>query len=383
LKIPFINFLHISMKQILKLVMVMMPYLGYAQKQLSIKGDALLLSDGSVISICESYPKRISAASPVFTATVLNHRFQFSLKVAGGGLYYLKGGLRESRRFFLSEGAANIAIADSAFKDIQVTENASSAEFDHYEDKVEGVALFYEYSHARADYDRYIHQYGTETKVAQTKMRKRDSVLFELQNQLMDIGLVWIKQHPASLINTYVLYDQLTYMPETKLKEVFSSIPFYTRSNIWGKELKYNIDSLFIGGTAPDFAQADTVGNNIRLTGFRGKYVLLDFWASWCIPCRNENPNIVAALVKFANRNFTILSVSVDHDRAAWLKAIKQDNLNWTHLSSLSGWKNAVSTKYGVLSIPSNFLIDPDGKIIAKNLNGAGLLTTLDTLLKN
>ncbi len=138
------------------------------------------------------------------------------------------------------------------------------------------------------------------------------------------------------------------------------------------------------GAMAPDFEQTDTLGHPVRLSSFRGKYVLLDFWASWCAPCRQENPGIVQAFNKFKNKNFTIISVSLDKPGGAfaWLNAIRNDHINaWTQLSDLKFWNNAVAQLYFVQSLPKNFLIDPAGKIIAQDLRGDDLDTELEKVL--
>ena len=141
-------------------------------------------------------------------------------------------------------------------------------------------------------------------------------------------------------------------------------------------------DKYPIGSKLPEFSQADADGKAIKLSSYKGQYVLVDFWASWCGPCRVENPNLVRTFKHFNDKNFTVFGVSLDRSKDAWLKAIKDDGLTWKHVSDLKFWGNEVAVQFGIQSIPQNFLLDPNGVIIAKNLRGMALDYKLSKVLK-
>lgn len=140
---------------------------------------------------------------------------------------------------------------------------------------------------------------------------------------------------------------------------------------------------LNIGDVAPELKFKNPDGKEVSLSSLRGKAVLIDFWASWCRPCRIENPNVVQAYKKFSGKGFEIYGVSLDKSKDAWVNAIQQDGLDWVNVSDLGGWNSAGAATYGVNSIPGNFLLDANGVIVAKNLRGANLHAELQKLLGN
>lgn len=158
--------------------------------------------------------------------------------------------------------------------------------------------------------------------------------------------------------------------------------PLILFSNLLNSQLQANTPAtpIAIGAMAPEIALANEKGEIVTLSSFKGKYVLVDFWASWCGPCRGENPNVVAAYEKYKNKNFTVLGVSLDDNKENWLEAIKTDKLNWQHISDLKKWESTVVPTYQIEGIPFNVLLDTTGKIIAKDLRGQALQKTLADL---
>jgi len=172
---------------------------------------------------------------------------------------------------------------------------------------------------------------------------------------------------------------------KSKVVAMFSKMSPAVKKSVDGKaysDLLTATSSVEIGGIAPDFSAKNIKGEHVTLSSYRGKYVLLDFWASWCAPCRKENPNVLKAYNNFKGKNFTVVSFSMDESKKSWENAVEKDALPWSQISDLLAWQGPVSHLYGINGIPANFLIDPQGKIIAKDLRGDALDAELSKILK-
>ena len=284
----------------------------------------------------------------------------------------------ERMPLFLEPGKIKVEVKDS-LKFAKVTGSASQTAFEEFNKLQEPYNV-----QAGKLNDEYMAFRKDKNEEGMKKVVDEFSKLSEDKNE--KFFYPYLKEHPASPIALYVLNLYAGYdIDAKKIEPLFESLAEESKQSPSGIAFRERIEiakKTGIGVYAMNFTQDDTSGNAVSLASFKGKYVLLDFWASWCGPCRAENPNVVKAYNKYRDKGFTILSVSLDQPgkKEAWLGAIHKDGLTWTHVSDLKFWDNAVAKQYGIRAIPQNYLLDPSGKIIAKNLRGEELNKRLDEL---
>lgn len=288
---------------------------------------------------------------------------------------------KDAATLFLAPGRLKITSTDS-FSNIRVKGKGSSAHRDYK--RFEELSLPFNDS-MRVLSNAY-NQYRNEGNAAKLKQIEDQAILLQKSIQ-EDVFHSFIKNHPASAVSLLLLQQYAGHdINVAEIEPLFNQLSPAVKAWPSALQFKERMDiakRTSIGQMAADFTQNDTLGNPVTLSSLRGQYLLVDFWASWCGPCRTENPNVVNAFNKYKNKGFSVLGVSLDRPgaKAAWLKAIHDDKLTWTHVSDLQFWNNAAAQLYGIQSIPQNLLLDPTGRIIGKNLRGQDLHDKLEEVL--
>ncbi len=336
-----------------------------------ITGKIANLANGTEVTIVNGNTK-----ADLVKGNVIKGVFTLKGSVPEPGLYAISFGGNKQFQFYLENSKISITGDANMLDKLEVKGSASQKDFKEFQE------LF----------DPLVRQQNALASTINSMQGGpgRDSLLtiyYATQDQIQSAVDSYINGHPKSIVSPFVLYVTAQFKDDVSLLEKrYDKLDDAVRKSdigtSLGKYIAYNKVGA-IGTDAIDFTQPDTSGVPVSLSSFRGKYVLVDFWASWCRPCRLENPNVVASFNKFRDKNFTVLGVSLDKpgDKAKWLDAIHLDKLTWTHVSDLQFWNNAVAVLYHVQQIPKNMLVDPNGKIVARDLRGPDLDSKLCELL--
>jgi peroxiredoxin/acylphosphatase len=340
-------------------------FLSFSQIQaqkLQINGDIKNLPDGTTVSLIDGMANKV-----VDSAKMVDGKFKLSNQVNDPGIYVLSfSALQAKIPVFVDNDQLTIT---GDIKQPTTLEYKGSPTQDLY--------MVY----MKALPPKIESLYGTKALQGNAASNIKDSLSKQVQAKEADLTTAvtnLLKANNKSPVSTLFLIQTTNFVPYIKdnIADLYAILEGPAKKGQLAELIEKSVQSATIGkvGTVlPEFKQNDENGKSVNLSSLRGKYVLIDFWASWCGPCRAENPNVVKAFNAFKSKGFTILGVSLDQDKAKWLDAIKKDGLTWTHVSDLKFWNNAVAQQFGIQSIPANFLIDRNGVIIAKDLRGEDL----------
>jgi peroxiredoxin len=371
-------------KKAILTALTLLPFAALAQSPFTVKGTGNAFKNGDKIYLVYKLDDTIKADS----AIVVNDTFELKGTITGeakGTLYKNENPLtsefvHDAADIYIEPGNILVTTPDSLH-------HAVISGTPTNEDLMILTAQLKDLQHKRIKILTDFDAVSPEQQKDVNKIFAFREKLRVINKEMEPIKFAFIKDHPGSYISLVTL-SELKHEAGLvqKVEEAYAVLTPAVKETPLGKSLGQAIAASVksaSGLMAVNFTQPDPNGKPVKLSDFRGRYVLVDFWASWCAPCRDENPNIVAAYRKYKDKGFTVLGVSLDDQRSrnAWIKAISDDGLTWTQVSDLKGWKNEASTLYGITSIPANILVDPSGKIAAKNITDKTLQDKLEELL--
>lgn len=346
---------------------------GGPKDQFTIKGDVAGTDTGMV------YLQKFDTGQwlTVDSSRIEKGKFTFTGKIALPEMWHIA--LQEKEIFvplFIENGAIEVTIFPDSIEKSTVKGSPTHDVYEQYLATVKPV-------------DQEMEKVYGEWKAARTvgdtaAMERADSVSTVLDARMKELLKNFILSNGKSVVAPYLVTRNSWQFELPELEEIAATFDTALAQSQYAQTVMKRIgilQSVAVGQIAPDFTMSDSLGNPVALSSLKGKVLLVDFWASWCGPCRAENPNVVKAYKAFSKKGFDILGVSFDQNREKWLKAVKSDQLTWNHVSDLKGWGNAAGKLYGVNSIPASVLLDKDMRIVARNLRGEELTAKLTELL--
>lgn len=338
----------------------------------TLRGEFLNKWNGKVYTLYYEDGQAVSDSVPVKDG-IFAVNGKVSSPTEGRILTSIDGKLK-LRTFYIDQGEINMKGDD--FITAKITGGKTQSEYLTF---TEASKLFGEQQNALMEKMQKVQKGSAEEQAIKDSMSKNIE-------EYKKTRIAFIKRYPESFVSLDMIAQEADDLDPAIFEQLFNTLDMKLRESERGKSLASRLEfskKLMIGKPILPFVQNDTAGKPFALSSLLGKYVLIDFWASWCGPCRQENPNVVKAYEAFKNKNFQIVSISLDDKKENWLNAIHKDGMPWIHLSDLKGWKNEVAVQYGVQGIPQNFLIDPKGTIVATNLRGEDLMKELQKLIVN
>lgn len=293
-------------------------------------------------------------------------------------VYFQWSGINENTSFFLDNGEITIHLKDNTAEIGSIEGSELNTKHIAFLDSANQFTkmnqeLYGGYQKAQAE----------NNEKALDSIRTQADILYNKEQAFAKRAA---HKNMENVLGLYIMRSKLAHtLDYNALNEALSTVPDNNKNNPYYKYLAEHLKKLSltrVGQIAPDFTMKDTAGNDISLKDFRGNYIMIDFWASWCGPCRRANPYVVEIFKEFNPKGFQILGVSFDKSQQAWIEAIHDDHLTWPHVSDLQGWKNAAGQLYGINSIPHTTLIDPDGKIVANRFEHEELRILLEEIYK-
>lgn len=378
------------MKKILLLLSVtaVMISCNKSDGEFTIEGTATGFENGQAIILQKADTVAVGQMNPIDTVKIENGKFEFKGTITepevSGLLIEGKGNID----LILESGKIVVSLDKDTLRNSKVSGTYSNDELVKYK---KDIAVLQKQIQTKAQAFQQANmakfqeaQQNNDTVVINALVKENQAIM----KPLIDKNYNYAESNPKSFLSV-ILAEGFTYSPDVdfvKIKKIYNGLSSELKNTRHGKVIKQKLDAheaVEVGKVAPDFSANTPEGKTVSLKQASGKVTVIDFWASWCEPCRKENPNVVALYNEFHDKGLNIIGVSLDNekDNEKWKQAIAADKLTWTQVSNLKGWADPIAKKYNVTSIPATFILDASGKIVAKDLRGEELKAKVKELL--